>query len=61
MYPQHRGLPRPQRRGDRQRVPAVADRQLVDVRAWLDAYGRILDERLGRLDEFLTETKGEQS
>lgn len=36
----------------------LGPRRLDDARTWIDAYGRMLDERLDRLGEFLERTKG---
>ena len=42
----------------RTRHCALGPRRLDDARTWIDAYGRMLDERLDRLGEFLERTKG---
>jgi DNA-binding transcriptional ArsR family regulator len=44
----------------RTRRCSLTERPLVDAWMWFDTYGRMLAERLDRLDEFLTETKGDQ-
>ena len=42
----------------RTRHCSLGPRRLDDARTWIDAYGRMLDERLDRLGEFLERTKG---
>ena len=42
----------------RTRHCSLGPRRLDDTRTWIDAYGRMLDERLDRLGEFLERTKG---
>ena len=42
----------------RTRRCALGPRRLDDVQAWLDAYRRMLDERLDRLGELLERQKG---
>jgi DNA-binding transcriptional ArsR family regulator len=42
----------------RTRQCSLGPRRLDDARTWIDAYGRMLDERLDRLGEFLERTKG---
>ena len=42
----------------RARHCSLGPRRLDDARTWIDAYGRMLDERLDRLGEFLERTKG---
>jgi DNA-binding transcriptional ArsR family regulator len=42
----------------RTRHCTLGPRRLDDARTWIDAYGRMLDERLDRLGEFLERTKG---
>ena len=38
----------------------LGPRDLDDIQLWLDAYRRMLDERLDRFGEILERTKGEQ-
>ena len=42
----------------RTRHCSLGPRRLDDARTWIDAYVRMLDERLDRLGEFLERTKG---
>lgn len=42
----------------RTRHCSLGPRRLDDAGTWIDAYGRMLDERLDRLGEFLERTKG---
>lgn len=42
----------------RTRHCSLGPRRLDDARTWIDAYGRMLDERLDRLGEFLERAKG---
>ena len=44
----------------RARRCSLGPRHLEDVTEWVDAYRRMLEERLDRLGEFLETTKGDQ-
>ena len=44
----------------RARHCSLGPRRLDDARLWIESYGRTLDARLERLDQFLQDTKGEQ-
>jgi DNA-binding transcriptional ArsR family regulator len=52
------GLVRTEKVG-RSRVCTAVPQPLDDVRAWTDAYRRMLDERLDRLGELLARTQGD--
>jgi len=43
----------------RRRVCTLGPRRLDDVQVWIDAYRRMLDERLDRFGELLERTKGD--
>jgi DNA-binding transcriptional ArsR family regulator len=45
----------------RTRRCSLTERPLTDERMWFESYGRMLAERMVRLDEFLTETEGDRS
>jgi len=53
------GLVQSVKRG-RTRRCSLTERPLTDERLWFEDYGRMLAERIERLDEFLTETKGDR-
>ena len=46
------------RKVGRSRHCSLGPRRLDDARLWIESYGRTLEERLERLDQFLQDTKG---
>jgi DNA-binding transcriptional ArsR family regulator len=44
----------------RTRLCRLGPRRLDDASTWIETYGRMLDARLQRLDEFLQDDKGDQ-
>jgi DNA-binding transcriptional ArsR family regulator len=48
------------RKVGRARQCSLGTRRLEDARLWIESYGRALEARLERLDQYLQETKGEQ-